>query len=87
MSSVSTAQLSPRGQVVIPQDLRTDLGLAAGTRFVILGQDDVVILKAIRAPSMRAFDRLVRTARKQARQSGMKRADIAKAIAKVRGRR
>jgi AbrB family looped-hinge helix DNA binding protein len=86
MSSVPTTQLSPKGQVVIPEGVRTDLHLVPGTRFAVLGQDDTVILKTIKAPSMQAFDRLVRAARAQARRSGMKRSDIAKAIARARGR-
>jgi len=45
-----------------------------------------VILKALKAPSMRDFDDLISKARKQARQAGLKRADIKKAIQRVRGR-
>ena len=45
MEPVATTRLSSKGQVVIPQELRTRLGLEPGTRFVVLGEDDVVILK------------------------------------------
>jgi len=47
----------------------------------------VVILKAISPPAMEEFDSLITTARKRAKQTGMKRSDVARAIAKVRGRR
>ena len=86
MQTLATTRMSSKGQVVIPEDVRTRLGLEAGVQFVVVGEDDVVILKTIQRPSMGEFDDLVRTARRQARTSGMKRADITKAIARVRDR-
>lgn len=71
---------------MIPEEVRAELGLVAGAQFVVVGERDVVILKAIHRPSMAEFDGLVRKARRQARASGMKRSDIPKAIARVRGR-
>jgi len=79
--------MSSKGQVVIPEDVRRKLGLDAGTQFIVVGEDDVVILKMVKAPSMRDFDRLVRKARAQAKAAGLKRSDIASAVAKVRKRR
>ena len=87
MQSPATTRLSSKGQVVIPEDIRTRLSLEAGTRFIVVGEDDVVILKAIKQPSMRDFDRLIGTARQQARRAGMKRSDIAKAVTRARGRK
>ena len=86
METVATTRLSSKGQVVIPEELRTRLGLEPGTRFVVLGEDDVVILKTIRRPSMRDFDTLIREARRQARRAGMKRSDVVRAVAEVRVR-
>jgi hypothetical protein len=63
------------------------ISLKAGSQFFVLGKDDVVILKAISPPAMEEFDSLIAAARKGARQAGMKRSDVAGAIAKVRGRR
>ena len=87
MEPVATTRLSSKGQVVIPEELRRRLGLEPGTRFVVLGEDDVVILKTIRRPRMRDFDTLTREARRQARKAGMKRSDVARAVADVRTRR
>lgn len=86
MRTPATTRMSSKGQVVIPEEVRTRLGLEAGTRFVVVGEDDVVILKSIQAPSLDDFDTLIRTARNQAAQSGMKRNDIAAAVSRVRGR-
>jgi hypothetical protein len=47
---------------------------------------DVVILKAISAPDMESFEVLIQQARQQAKEAGLKRADIAKAVLKARSR-
>jgi AbrB family looped-hinge helix DNA binding protein len=87
MPNVATAKMSSKGQVVIPEVIRKKLRLKAGSQFVVVGKDDVVILKAIAPPSMEEFDMLIAAARKQARQAKMKRSDITAALAKVRGQR
>ena len=84
MENLATTKMSSKGQVVIPEGIRKRLGLKAGTQFVVLGDKDVVILKAISPPSMEDFDKLISEANKQARKAGMKRSDIADAITKVR---
>lgn len=86
MKALSTARMSSKGQVVIPEDVRKKLGLTTGSQFVVVGENDVVILKTIIRPSMREFDSLVKKARQQARAAGMTRSDISRMIAKVRGR-
>jgi AbrB family looped-hinge helix DNA binding protein len=78
--------MSSKGQIVIPEEVRKRLGLKPGSQFVVVGKKDVVILKAISPPSMKEFDDLIAEARRQAKQAGMKRSDIAAAISKVRGR-
>lgn len=78
--------MSSKGQIVIPEEVRKRLGLKPGSQFVVVGNKDVVILKAISPPSMKEFDDLVAEARRQAKQIRMKRSDITAAISKVRGR-
>lgn len=87
MQALATTRMSSKGQVVIPEAVRTRLHLEAGAQFVVVGEDDVVILKSIQRPSMAEFDGLIRKARRQARSSGMKRSDITKAISRARGRK
>ncbi len=86
MSKLATTKMSSKGQVVIPEDVRSRLGLEAGAQFVVVGDKDVVILKRIVPPSMREFDELVSQARKEARKTGMKRSDVEAAARKVRKR-
>jgi AbrB family looped-hinge helix DNA binding protein len=87
MSNVATTKMSSKGQVVIPENIRLQLKLKAGSQFVVVGKDDVVILKSIAAPSMEDLDVLLANARKQAKIAGLKRADIAAAIANARVRK
>lgn len=84
MKTNATTKMSSKGQVVIPEEVRNALGLKAGSKFVVVGEGDVVILKRITPPSMSEYDDLIAEARRQARQAGMKRSDIAAAIKAVR---
>jgi AbrB family looped-hinge helix DNA binding protein len=87
MPTLTTTRMSSKGQVVIPEEIRDRLGLQSGTQFVVVGDRDVVILKAISTPSMKEFDNLIAQARQQARRSGLKKSDIDAAVAKVRARK
>jgi len=84
MASVATTRLSSKGQIVIPEEIRQRLGLQTGTQFVVVGEGDVVVLKAVQPPSMRQFDDLVGAARKAARRAGMKRRAIGGAVRRAR---
>jgi AbrB family looped-hinge helix DNA binding protein len=86
METLATTRMSSKGQIVIPEPIRKRLNLKAGAQFVVLGENDVVILKAITAPSMDDFDALIQQARQQAKLAGLKRSDISRAISKARGR-
>lgn len=86
MSSLATTKLSSKGQVVIPEEVRKRLGLVPGTQFVVIGDKEVIVLKKLSPPSMDEFDELISKARSQAKRAGMKKADIQKAVTKVRSK-
>ena len=86
MSELATTKMSSKGQVVIPEKIRKRLKLKTGDQFVVVGEKDVVILKAISPPSMQDFNELIAEARRKAKKSGLKRSDILTAMAKVRGK-
>ncbi len=85
MSQISTTKMSSKGQIVIPEEIRKRLDLKTGSKFVVLGSNDVVILKAISHPSIEEFDELITEARKQAKKIGLKPLDISEAISRARG--
>ena len=82
----ATTRMSSKGQVVIPEEVRKRLKLKEGMQFVVLGEKGVVILKAITEPSLDEFDELIRQAKAQAKQAGLKRSDIDTAVKEARGR-
>ena len=76
MANVSTTKMSSKGQVVIPENIRKQLNLKAGTQFVVVGEKDVVILKNIEPPSLVEFGALIAEARKKGKQAGIRKSDI-----------
>ena len=87
MATLATTKMSSKGQIVIPEEIRKRLKLKTGAQFVVVGDNDVVILKSISAPSMDEFDALIADARRQAKTVGLKPAHVKEAIARVRGRK
>ena len=86
MASYSTTKLSSKGQVVIPEKLRQELGLNEGDQFVVVGRGDTVVLKIIAPPDAKEFDELLRRARAEARRIGVRKADVKRAIIRARHR-
>jgi len=60
--------MSSRGQVVIPEPIRKTLGIEAGTHFIVLAQDDTIVLHRLKEPPWQVFDAMVKQAEKQGRQ-------------------
>jgi AbrB family looped-hinge helix DNA binding protein len=86
MSTLATTRMSSKGQVVIPEAIRDEMGLEAGAQFVVVGQGDAIILKSISKPSPAEFKAMLKTAQQQAHRAGLKKSDVAAAIRKVRRR-
>ena len=87
METLATTRMSSKGQVVIPESIRKQLDLKEGAQFLVVGEEDVVILKVVTPPDKIEFDALVKKARRQAKQAGLKQKDITAAIAKARSRK
>jgi len=87
METLATTRMSSKGQVVIPESIRKQLNLKEGAQFLVVGDADVVILKVVIPPDMTEFDALIKQARKQAKEAGLKSTDIQSAVAKARDRK
>ena len=87
MGQAATTKLSSRGQVVIPEEIRSRMGLEAGVKFIVVGEGDVVVLKALKPPKLRDFKALLAKARKSAEEAGLTPADVDRAIREVRSQK
>lgn len=87
MEESTATRLDAKGRVVIPENIRSRLGLRIGTQLIVaVGEGDEVILRAISPASMKYFDNLIRQCRRVARKGGLRASDIKDAIHKARGR-
>jgi len=84
MVQPATTRLSSKGQVVIPEEIRKRLGLEAGAQFVVVGEGDVVVLKALKAPKVSDFKQLLQRAEASAEAAGLSPEDVERAIREVR---
>ena len=86
MVRAATTKLSSKGQVVIPEEIRKRLGLETGAKFVVVGEGDVVVLKAIQPPRITDFKALLEEARNSAEEAGLAPQDVDDAVRKARGK-
>ena len=84
MEKLEITSMSSRGQIVIPLDIREHLGLKEGEKFVVVGEDDTVVLKKIAMPSFKNFDKLVQKTRQFAKEKGITSADVEGAVKRAR---
>lgn len=87
MVGPATTKLSSRGQVVIPEEIRTRLGLEAGVRFVVAGDGDIVVLKALRPPRPEEFTERLDRVQEAARQVGVTARDVERALRALRAQK
>lgn len=84
MDKIEITSMSSRGQVVIPLDIREHLGLRDGEKFVVVGEEDTVILKKITMPTFKNFDKLIEKTQQFAKQKGITKEDVESAIKRAR---
>jgi AbrB family looped-hinge helix DNA binding protein len=78
------ANVSTKGQVVIPGSIRKRLGISAGTKLVVMTDGENVLMKPLAAPRLEAFEALVGESRKAAAKAGLTPVVVDQAVAEVR---
>ncbi len=73
---VQVTTASEKGQVVIPQGLREELGIKSGTKFAVYGRGDTIVFKRLEMPTVRDFERLAKFGRTFAKQKGIKEKNV-----------
>ena len=87
MQNLDVTRMSAKGQVVIPGDIRQAMSLAAGTKFVVVGEGDTVILKRIGPPMRAEVDKLFAESRRFAKRAGFRKSDVKRAVKQTRAGR
>ena len=78
------ATIGERGQVVIPQLLREDMGIHKGDKFMVLRRGDMFVFKKLQAPNREDFDRMLKKSHEHAKKHDLKPSDVSEAIRRVR---
>ena len=65
------AAMSSRGQIVLPIAIRRKLGLGEGTQFLVVTDNENILLKPVKDPSLDEFYSLIEQAQKTAAQLGL----------------
>ena len=84
MEKIEITSVSSRGQIVIPQSLRNKLEINTGEKFVVIGEDDTIVLKKLEMPAFRDVDELLNKTRNFVKNRGIKGEDVASAIKQAR---
>lgn len=79
-------RVSSKGQVVIPGLIRERLGLTDGSRLLVFGEGDTIILKKVGLSSQNTRETLA-AIRKKIREQGIAREDIVREVRHVRKER
>ena len=79
-----TAKMGERGQIVVPNEFRKNMGLEKGDKFIVIEQGDTLLFKRLKAPSMKEFEMMLSKTHEHARKHGLTEKDLAEAIKKAR---
>ncbi len=87
MSEVKLTKVSSKGQIVIPQGVREEVGLKEGETLAVMGKEDTILLKRVALPSPKeSFAKLHQWGVDFAKKKGIKETEIQDIIERVRKR-
>lgn len=88
--NIDTIKMSSKGQIVIPQDIREELGFEEGTLFAVAGSGDTIVLKRITTPSkeslIKELEKVAKSARPRLQKMGVRESDLPGIVGKSRGK-
>jgi antitoxin PrlF len=84
MGAMEITTMSSKGQMVIPVEVREDLGLSKGMKLMVISDGINMLVKQVMTPKLGTFRDLVEKSRRWAKEAGLKRSDIPRLIKKVR---
>jgi antitoxin PrlF len=84
MISTEVTSLSSKGQIVIPDKIRKQMGLSSGSKLIAITDGTNLLLKPIEEPEIESFKELIEESRKFAKKEKIKKGNIKKAVKEVR---
>jgi antitoxin PrlF len=88
MENIEITSMSSRGQIVIPQGLRERLKLNEGEKFIVIGQDNTIVLKKVEMPSkeklLKELSEIAKKAAERAEKLGVREEDVPNLVHNLR---
>ena len=84
MIRTEVTSVSSKGQVVIPDRIRKQMGLTGGSKLIVVTDGTNLLLKPIEEPKLDSFKKLIEESRKFAKKEKLNKGDVQKAIKEVR---
>lgn len=84
MENIEITSMSSRGQIVIPQGLRDSMRINTGEKFVVIGENNMIVLKKLEMPSFNGVDKLLKKTREFTKKKEINESDVKEAIKNTR---
>lgn len=84
MTLYDVTSMSSKGQIVIPTNIRSLLGMEPGNRLIIFTDGENVLLKPIQFPQIESFKDLIKESRAFIKKQNIKKSDVEKIIKNIR---
>lgn len=86
--TVEMIKMSSKGQIVIPQDIRTEICASEGTMFAVVNGKDSIILKKVATPSKEdlicELQKIAKEGARRAEKLKIKESDVPDLVHKTR---
>lgn len=83
--ALELTRLSQKGQVVIPSQVRRKMGLKEGTKFLVVGLEDIIVLRKLELSEEKLkLKKLLAEARSSAKTHGLTEKEIERLVHAVR---
>ena len=85
--TLAVTKTSVKGQLVIPQEIRRELGIKDGQLMLVYSVGDRIILRKVKAQEIDIFSMLAAPVREKIKKLGITKKDVERAIQEVRKRK
>jgi AbrB family looped-hinge helix DNA binding protein len=84
MATFDITSLSSKGQIVIPNSMRKEMGIVPGVKLIVFTDGSNLLLKPVQTPNLENFHKLIKESREFVKKNKIKSSDVGKVIKQVR---